>query len=181
MPVMIALLRAVNVGGRNQIKMEALRGMCEKLGWSGVKTLIQSGNVVFRCKEKDAARKMGDAIEKSCGFRPEIMTRTTEELRSIVKRNPFAKRREIEPNKLHVYFLTNEPAADARAKALAIKADPEEFHIDGREIYIYFPNGAGQTKLPPGALERALKTPGTGRNWNTVTKLLEMAEELEAQ
>jgi uncharacterized protein (DUF1697 family) len=98
----------------------------------------------------------------------------------VIARNPFAKRRRIEPSRLLVTFLAEDPGAEARDKVRSIKADPEELRVDGSELYIYFPNGIGRAKLSLAAIERALKTPGTGRNWNSVTKMLEMAEKLEA-
>jgi uncharacterized protein (DUF1697 family) len=98
----------------------------------------------------------------------------------VVARNPFAKRRDIEPSKLLVTFLAYDPGRQARENVLKIQTDPEELRIEGRELYIYFPNGMGRSKLPMAAIEKALKTPGTSRNWNSVTKLLEMAEKLEA-
>ena len=163
------------------LRMDALRSMHETLGLSEVRTYIQSGNVVFQTKLKDPAsvgRKLEDAIEKSHGFRPAVVIRTGEELRGVVARNPFAGRPGIEPNKLVVSFLTARPDAAAAERLRAIKAAPEELHLVDRELYIYFPDGMGRSKLPA-MLDKAFKVPGTARNWNTVTKLLAMAEELE--
>ena len=101
------------------------------------------------------------------------------EFQEVVARNPFAKRSGIEPGKLLVNFLAADPGKEAREKALAIKIGPEEMHLIGREAYIYFPNGQGRSKFPWPAIERALGTSGTGRNWNSVTKMLEMAEKME--
>jgi uncharacterized protein (DUF1697 family) len=95
-----------------------------------------------------------------------------------VARNPFAKRRGIEPSKLLVTFLASDPDAEAREKVRQMKCDPEELRMEGREIYIYFPNGMGRSKLPWARLDKVLKTPVTGRNWNSVTKMLEMAEKI---
>jgi uncharacterized protein (DUF1697 family) len=108
-----------------------------------------------------------------------VILRTVGELRDVIARNPFAKRRGIEPGKLLVNFLAADPGREARDKALAIKIGPEEMHLIGREAYIYFPNGQGRSKFPWAAIERALGTSSTGRNWNSVTKMLEMAEKLE--
>ena len=126
------------------------------------------------------ARRIEDAIEKKFSFRPGVTLRTTAELKSVIARNPFAERREIEPGKLIVnFFLTTEPGAGMRSEILRLKAGhPEELVFGSRELYIYFPDGQGRSKLWP-AIDRALKKSGTGRNWNTVTKLLEMAEKLE--
>lgn len=127
------------------------------------------------------ARRIEQAIERKCGFRPDAILRTAAELKDVIARNPFASRSGIEPSKLLVTFLAGHPSAEARSRLLAIKTDPEELHIDGCELYTYFPNGMGRPKLSWPLVERTLAIPGTGRNWNTVTKLLEMAESLETR
>ncbi|HLK06651.1 MAG TPA: DUF1697 domain-containing protein [Candidatus Angelobacter sp.] len=183
MPVIVCMLRGVNVGGHNLIKMDALKALCESLKLKDPQTYAQSGNVVFNSEEKNLAKlanRIQDAIEKSRGFRPGVVLRSAADLREVVARNPFAKRKDIEPGKLLVNFLAADPGKDAREKALAIKIGPEEMHLIGREAYIYFPDGQGRSKFPWPAIERALGTSGTGRNWNSVTKMLEMAEKLEA-
>jgi uncharacterized protein (DUF1697 family) len=144
-------------------------------------TYVQSGNVIFRTEEKDhekLTRRIQDAIENTHGFRPGVMLRTLAELQGVISRNPFARRSGIEPGKLLVNFLASDPGKQAREKALAIKIGPEEMHLVGREAYIYFPNGQGRSKFPWAAIERALGTSGTGRNWNSVTKMLEIAEQM---
>jgi len=182
MPIIISMLRGVNVGGHNMIKMDALRALYESLKFKDPQTYVQSGNVVFRTDELEVpklAKKIEDAIEGNFGFRPALILRTLPEMRNVVRRNPFAKRKEIEPNRLLVTFLASLPAAEARDKVLALKTDPEEVRLDGRELYIYYPNGLARPKTPWTALEKMLGIPGTGRNWNSVTKLLEMAEQSE--
>jgi len=181
--VVISLLRGVNGGGHNKIKMETLRALYVSLGLLDVQTYVQSGNVVFRAKERSLAslaRRIEDGIEREFGFRPAVVLRTCSEMRTAIARNPFAARQGIEPGKLLLTFLAGDPGDEARAQALAIKTEPEELHIHGSHAYIYFPNGMGRPKMSWPRIEKALKTSGTGRNWNTVTKLLEMAEALEA-
>ncbi len=183
MAVVISLLRGVNVGGHNKVKMEALRALYASLGLLDAVSYVQSGNVVFRSGEKNLprlAKRIEDGIENHFGFRPCVIVRTSSELRAVIAANPFAKRRGIEPNRLLVTFLARDPAPEARAKALQIEAGPEELHFGGREFYIYFPNGMARPKLNWLAVEKILKVPGTGRNWNTVTKLLQIAEGLES-
>ncbi len=183
MPVIISLLRGVNVGGHNKIKMQALGALYQTLGLRDPQTYIQSGNVIFRTPGRDLARlrqRIENGIERSFGFRPDVMLRTPSELRDVIGRNPFAKRRDLDARKLLVTFLAGEPEPEARDAVHRIQADPEELRIHGRELYIYFPNGLARPKLSVALLEKTLKTSGTGRNWNTVTKLLEMAEKLEA-
>ena len=182
MTVVISMLRGINVGGHNKIAMEALRDLYESLGHLNVQTHIQSGNVVFRSKAREVvalAKRIENEIETRFGFRPSVIARTVSELKSAITRNPFAARRDIDPSKLLVMFLAAEPEPEAREKLLKIKANPEEFVLDGRELYVYFPNGMGRPKLSMAQLERAVRTPATGRNWNTVTKLLSMAEKME--
>ena len=181
MTTVVALLRGVNVGGHNQIKMDALRTICESLSLQDPQTYVQSGNVVFRTRERDLAavgKRIEDCIERKFGFRPGVILRTTSEMKDVIARNPLAKRRAIEPAKLYVTFLASQPAAEVQDAILAVKTAGEEVRVDGRELYIYFPNGMGRSKLMP-VVERLLKKSGTSRNWNTVTKLLEMAEQLE--
>jgi uncharacterized protein (DUF1697 family) len=178
----IALLRGVNVTGHNQISMETLRELCVSIKVRSPQTYIQSGNVVFASPETDHAKlaaRLGSAIEKRCGFRPSVMLRTAAEMRDVEARNPFAGRANIEPARLAVFFLS-EPLADEIArKVRAINVGSEEIHAAGRELYIYFPDGMGKSKLQP-VLQRTLKLPATARNWNTVNKLLAMAAELDA-
>jgi uncharacterized protein (DUF1697 family) len=183
MPVIISMLRGVNVGGHNKIKMDALKALCVSLKLKDPQTYVQSGNVIFRTEEKDLAKltkRIQDAIERKIGFRPDVMLRTASELRAVIARNPFAKRSGIEPGRLLVTFLATDPGKEAREKALAIKTEPEELHILGREAYTYYPNGQARPSVPWTTIERILKTSGTGRNWNSVTKMLEIAEKLES-
>jgi uncharacterized protein (DUF1697 family) len=163
--------------------MDALRTLCGSLRLRGAQTYIQSGNVVFRAEEQDLTRlatRVEKAIERSFGFHSDVVLRTESEIRDVIARNPFATRNGIAPNKLLVMFLASDPGAEARQKICQMKTDPEELQMRGRELYIYFPDGMGRSKLQVGVIEKALKTPGTCRNWNTVTKLSEMAEKLEA-
>lgn len=162
--------------------MEALRSLYESLGLRDAQTYVVSGNVVFRTKAHNLtalAKRIENAIERNFGFRPRVILRTTSELKDVVARNPFRTRGGIEPSKFLVMFLESHPAAEALEQVLKIKADPEELFIDGREVYIYFPNGMARPKLSWVAVEKKLKIAGTGRNWNSVTKLLEIAEALE--
>jgi uncharacterized protein (DUF1697 family) len=181
MSTVISLLRGVNVGGHNQIKMEALRALCESLGLKEPQTYVQSGNVVFRTEERNPARlaeRIESAIENKFGFRPGVVLRSSSDLKEVIARNPFAKRRGTDPRKLAVVFFNDAPAAEACEQVLRMKTEGEEVRIDGREFYIYFPEGMGRSKLFAGIAGK-LKS-GTTRNWNTVTKLLAMAERLDA-
>ena len=176
------MLRGVNLGAHNRIQMEALRAMYSSLKLEDPRTYVQSGNVIFRTKEKNMAKlatKIQDAIEKTFQCRPEVILRTTDELRRAIARTPFHQRHHLEPAKILVTFLAGVPP-DPRAALDGLKSYPEELHLIGRELYIYFPNGIGKSKLPWSAIEKRLKVTGTARNWNSVQAVLEIAEEMEA-
>lgn len=183
MAVLISLLRAVNLGGHNKIKMDALRALYESLGLRDAQTYIQSGNVIFRADRKDApalSRQIENAIERKFGFRSAVMLRSAPDLRNVIAGNPFASRRGLDPRKLAVIFLAGVPLADAQTRLVKIEAGPEELRIAGRELYIYFANGMARPKLSPALIEKTLGMAGTARNWNTVGKLVEIAEAMEA-
>ena len=177
MTTITCMLRGVNVGGHNIMKMDALRDLCGSLGLSDSQTCLQSGNVVFRTRERNLlslARDMEGAIERKFGFRSDVILRTTEELKEVIAGNPFSGRDDIDAGRLLVFFLQNAPSQETQDAILRIRAGPEEIRTANRELYVYFPYGQGKSKLMP-VLGKALKTPWTGRNWNTVTKLLEIA------
>lgn len=183
MPVLISMLRGVNVTGHNKIKMDALRALYESLKFESPRTYIQSGNVIFRTRQKNfpaLAKKIQKAIESTFGFRPEVILRTTDELKRALAASPFPSQRNLHPSKILVTFLTGEPGPEVQAALLGLKGYPEEVHLKGRELYIYFPNGAGQSKLPWSKIEKLTQTTGTARNWNSVTQMLAIAEEMEA-
>lgn len=184
MPVLISMLRGVNVGPHNRIKMDALRALYQSLKFEDPRTYVQSGNVIFRTKEKPTlqlAKKIQAAIERECGCKPEVILRTTEELRKAIAANPFAERKDLEPAKVLVTFLSAEPDPGVQVTLDDLmKRYPEELHLKGRELYIYFPNGAGRSKLPWSSVDKLFKVTGTARNWNSVTNMLEIAKEMEA-
>jgi uncharacterized protein (DUF1697 family) len=182
------MLRGVNLVGRNRIKMDALRSLYDSLKLEDSRTFIQSGNVIFRTKlphnQKNCAalaKKIQNAIDVTFGFRPEVILRTTDELRSAIAATPFPAHRNLHPGKILVTFLAAQPAAEAHSTLLNLKGYPEEVHLKGRELYIYFPNGAGQSKLPWSKVEKLLKVAGTARNWNSITKMLAIAEDMESE
>jgi uncharacterized protein (DUF1697 family) len=179
MPAVVAMLRAVNLVSHNRIKMDALCALCTGLNLRDPKTYVQSGNVVFHTSERNLARVaklLEDGIEREFGFRTNAIVRNAAEMRAVVARNPFAKRRDVEPNRLLVFFFDAAPGIEAEQAIRDVKVDGEELRLDGRELYIYFPDGQGRSKVSTSVIERKLKVRGTGRNWNSVTKLLEMAE-----
>ena len=167
MTVYVALLRAVNVGGTGSLPMTELTAICEGLGFTDVKTYIQSGNVLFRSdeQEKTVEKRLDEVLGKKMGKRPGVMVRNRKELDKIAANAPFP---DAKPNFLLIYFLPEKAAGDALERMVA--PDGEEAKLAGREIYVHYPNGSGRSKLKLPALK-----PGTSRNLNTVRKLAEMA------
>jgi uncharacterized protein (DUF1697 family) len=183
MPAIIAMLRGVNVGGHHKLKMDVLRALCASLKFDCAQTLLQSGNVVFISSTRNLdqiSNLLETAIEKKLGFRPAVILRTVPELRSVIAKSPFAKRSGLDPGRLVVSFLAAATTPSARKALLAMDIAPEELHAHERELHIYFPNGQGRPRLSWALVDKILnKMPLTTRNWNTVTKLLEIAESLE--
>ncbi len=171
MPVHIALLRAVNVGGTGALKMAELKALCEDLGFEDVRTYIQSGNVLFRSdlSKTAAAQTLDTSLARILGKAPGVMIRDRAELDAIVSTNPFP---EAKPNYLMISFLNDPPPADALDRLVA--PDGERAHVAGCEIYVHYPNGSGRSRLVLPAIRHA-----TARNLNTVVKLAELAKSLE--
>lgn len=183
MPVLISMLRGVNLGARNRIKMDDLRALYESLQLQQPCTYVQSGNVIFHANEKSQARlaqKIQEGIGNQFGFRPEVILRTTKELKQSLAANPFRARRDIEPSKLLITFLSAKPGPEAQAVIRNLKVRREELYLIGRELYIYFPDGIGKSKLPWSSVERLLNVTGTARNLNSVVKMLEIAEQFHS-
>jgi uncharacterized protein (DUF1697 family) len=170
----IALLRAVNVGGKNLVPMAALKAMMEELGFPGTRSLLHSGNLIF-----DAGRRKPDALEAFLeqetetrfGVRPDYFVRSAAEWSEIIAHNPFPREAKDDPGRLHVLALKAAPsAAQVNALRAAIKG-PETVRTWTRHAYIYYPDGAGNSKLTPRLIETKLETRATARNWNTMLKL----------
>jgi uncharacterized protein (DUF1697 family) len=169
-----ALLRAVNVGGTGMVPMAELRAAVVALGFKDVRSLLQSGNLVFDAGKKSPAAvetALQAGFEKAFGFQTEIYARTGAELGEIIAGCPFPKEAKSDPAKLHVLFMRKAPAAAAfEALRAAIKGS-ERVTGGGRHAYLFYPDGAGASKLTSAVIARHLGTPGTARNWNTVGKL----------
>ncbi len=167
MPVYVALLRAVNVGGTGKLPMSELRVMCERVGFASVRTYIASGNVVFAASESEAAvkRTFERALEAYAGKPVGVMVRTGAEMAALVAANPFTG---APGNRTVAIFLNNPPKADALADV--IHRQHEEIALGTREIYVHYPSGIGNSKLLIPAARN-----GTARNMNTVAALAEWA------
>jgi uncharacterized protein (DUF1697 family) len=171
MPAYIALLRAVNLMNTVRLSMADLKQLCEKAGCANVRTYIASGNVVFTSTKREAAVKaaLESALERHAGRPIPVMVRTAAEMAEVLARNPFPH---MPANKTLAIFLDAPPASDT-LKTVAARKD-EEIRLGKREVYVFYPNGQGQSRLRIPAASS-----GTGRNLNTVAKLAEMAAKLE--
>jgi len=175
--VHVALLRGVNVGGKNKLPMAVLADICASVGCEDVRTYIQSGNVVFRSRvgEQVIARRIAGRIAKLCRIEAPVVVRSRTELRRIARSNPFLERG-LDAGTLHVAFLARAPGKK-RAATLDPKRSPgDSFRLVGRALYLHLPNGVARTKLTNAYLDATLGTTSTVRNWRTVTKLVEMAD-----
>ncbi len=177
MPTYVAMLRGINVGGRNRIKMPVLEALFVDLGHTDVVTYIQSGNVVFKGKSKRAAavvRGIEEGITSELGLDVKVLLRSRDELAGVVAANPFL-RSGVDAARLHVTFLNGTPEPALVQDLEAFDAGPDEIRVRGRDAYLRCPEGYGNTKLNNGFVEKRLHATATTRNWNSVTKLLELA------
>lgn len=177
MPTYISLLRGINVGGNNKIKMAELKAMYESLDFKNVQTYIQSGNVVFESKKKSQQKLealISEKIKETFGHDIAILIRTKKDFEDVVANIPFPIT-EGEEKQHYVMFLQEVPNPTIVNKLLENIEDwPEEFEVHGKEAYLNAVNGYGRTKLNGNFVERNLKVKITARNWKTVNKLLAM-------
>jgi uncharacterized protein (DUF1697 family) len=173
MTAYVGLLRAVNVGGTGKLPMTELKSMCDASGFKSARTYIASGNVVFKSSLTEAKVKatLESALAAYAGKPVTVLVRTAEEMAAVLANNPFP---EMPGNRTHAFFLDKAPAADAlQAVSGQVAEKLGRLHPGQREIYVYYPDGAGQSKLKIPAAKN-----GTARNMNTVAKLAEMAAAL---
>jgi uncharacterized protein (DUF1697 family) len=184
----IALLRGINVGGRNKVAMADLRAVLTSLGHTDVTTYIQSGNVVFTAGGKGDNAALAAALERSIaealGVSPRVVVRSREELAQVVRDNPYPD--EQNPKAVHAVFLADDPGpglADAVAAAQQAAADlssRDTAQLVGRTLFLHTPDGFGRSKLAELLAAHSRRTgtdaTGTARNWATVTKLLALCE-----
>jgi uncharacterized protein (DUF1697 family) len=176
-PRYVALLRSVNIGGYGRIKMNDLRESFTTLGYDDVITYIQSGNVLFSTasrSEKAIAEAIEGQLAEDFGDAPAVLLRTVPELRRIGAASPYAKAG-ADPARHHVTFLATAPSKDVLKSLELPPSGKDELVIDGREVYVHTPNGYAETKYTGTFLERRLGGVSTTRNWNSVTKLSELA------
>jgi uncharacterized protein (DUF1697 family) len=173
----VALLRGINVGGNKRVAMADLRGLLESLGLTDVTTILQSGNAIFMSQGGDAddlGRAIERAIESRLTMAVKVLVRTGPELSRIVAANPLPEATG-EPSRLHVAFLSADPAAGRFETLEAERFAPDVFRPGDRALYVWYREGAGRSKLTNDVIERRLGVTATSRNWNTVTKLADLA------
>jgi uncharacterized protein (DUF1697 family) len=172
----VAFLRGINVGGRNKIKMEALRRICAALGFENVKTYINSGNVIFETKKADdvkVAAKIESAIEKEFALKIKVIVRTISEIEEIIADNPFDGQFENEKD-LHVFFLDENLPEEKRELLLSNNNENEMYAVRNREIFCHLRVGVSDSLMGKDYIGKKLKVSATARNWRTVNKILEL-------
>jgi len=173
-----ALLREINVGGKNNLPMKELLDLFIQAGCRDARAYIQSGNVIFRASTDVVAPLPGvitAQIAERFGYRVPVLLRTTEEIGDVIRHNPFIAAGVAEET-LHVLFLADRPSAASVDRLDPDRSPPDAFVVRGREIYLHLPNGAGRTKLTNTYFDTRLATMSTGRNWRTVTTLFALME-----
>ena len=177
MTICMSLFRGINVGGNRIVPMSELKSLHQALGFKDVITYIQSGNVVFSSDATNSAQLAGqieESFAQKFGFQSQVMVRTSAELQEIIASNPFQNQPEKEPKWVAVLFLTTRPESSALEDLKKTYSGPEEIYLIGQELFVYYPDGIGRSKLTLPLIEKKLKTVGTGRNWNTVLQLQKM-------
>jgi uncharacterized protein (DUF1697 family) len=170
----VAFLRAVNVGGTGKIAMADLCSWLGRLGFSGARSLLQSGNLIFVAGKLSGAeleRRLETEAEKHLGLRTTFFVRTADEWKQVMAHNPFPREASADPARLALVILKDAPAAELVAALRANVKGRERIEVRGRHAYIIYPDGMGTSKLTLRVIEKHLETCGTTRNWNTVVKM----------
>lgn len=178
MTIYIALLRGINVGGHNKIKMADLKSLLEGMGLQKVKTYIQSGNVLFESNvEEDQLRlQLEGEIQKTFGFPVPVILRTAEEYERIIRECPYSTEALKEGESVQIAFLGGEPSQDGINHLHNFKSNNDECKVIGKDVYLYFRQSIRDSKLATQLPK--LGVPATVRNWNTVMKLDTMVKAL---
>jgi uncharacterized protein (DUF1697 family) len=177
--VYIAILRGINVSGKNSIKMIDLKNLFESLNFNHITTYIQSGNIVFNSDsedKKELKKLISLQIEKIFNLKVPVLVLKIDDLREIISQNPFSTDKET--SFIHFTFFDNQPDFDNIQIIESKIAMNEEIVINNNVAYIYCPNGYGKTKLTNNFLENKLKTTATTRNYKTTNELLKIAESI---
>lgn len=179
MATYVVFLRGVNVGGNKRIKMAELRDSLSAVGLEDPKTLLQSGNVVVDSNADAPALVdiVETTIQSTFGFQSTVIARTADEIRELLANHPFTDEQIEDGRFAHVGFCRDQPDRDGFEALQEAHEGPEEMRLVGRELFVYYPDGSGRSKLTNSVIEKHLATPTTSRNWNTVQKLAAILEE----
>lgn len=176
---LISLLRAINLAGHKQVAMPVLRDFFTGLGFSDVRTLLQTGNIIFRSEAQNAndlERLLESEAKAQLGLDTDFFVRTAKDWKALVDANPFPDEAKSDPSHLVVMFLKDAPQAKSLQALRASIRGPEIVDLVGRQAYIVYPAGIGRSRLTNALVESKLGFRGTGRNWNTVRKIASLAE-----
>jgi uncharacterized protein (DUF1697 family) len=181
MSVHITLLRAVNLASHNSIRMSELRDLLAELGFEGVRSLLQTGNLVLRSKARigaDLEDFLEAEIAKRFDLRTDLFVRNEAEWKRIIANNPFREEAKRDASRLVVMFLKQGPTTTAVEALQTSITGPERVSVDGSQAYIVYPAGIGRSRLTNALIEKRLGTRSTSRNWNTVLRLDDQVSEL---
>lgn len=176
----VAILRGINVGGKRKILMADLKSLCGNLGWKNVESYIQSGNLIFSSEMQNSVLETGleQAIAKKFGFDVPVIVRDSKELQASTENNPFYKEN-ADISQLHLTFLKEKPAKENTNEFLNFNSEPDNFEIEGKDVFIHCTGKYHKSKLTNNFIEKKLNTGATTRNWKTVLKLYELSKKNE--
>ena len=178
MTTYISVLRGINVSGHKKIKMDALRNIYSDLNFKNIQTYLQSGNVIFqgkRTKHEESEKIIARKILNEFGFDVPVIVMDLNELLTVLKNNPFVNERNEDLTTLHVTFLSQKPEQANIDKIKNGQYAPDEFIVSGMTVYLFCPNGYGNTKLTSTFFENKLKSVATTRNWKTIQEIFNIA------
>lgn len=179
MKTYISLLRGINIGGHKKIKMDSLRDGFSSLGYTNIKTYIQSGNILFCSKEEDKTkleREISSMIMDKYGFDVPVLVLISDDLNEVITNNPFANSINHKKEFIHITFISNEVKEINYKEIESKKESEDEYKIINKAIYLYLQKGYGNTKIHNNFFEKLLKTQATTRNWKTCLELFEMSK-----
>ncbi|HUF51767.1 MAG TPA: DUF1697 domain-containing protein [Longimicrobiales bacterium] len=174
----VCLIRGINVGGRNVVPMAELRSVCTDLGWTGVQSYIQSGNLILyaRAAPVTLEAELERGIERHFGLSVAVIVRRAEEWQTCIESNPFEESSRREPSLVMLALSKLPPEADAEGRLRERATSGERIVRVGDALWIHYPGGAGRSKLSPGLVDRLVGSPVTTRNWRTVLRIGELAQ-----
>ena len=180
MPAFVGLIRGINVGGRNKVKMAELRHLITSLGLSQVSTVLQSGNIVFQTDETDRSRlaeRLEMAMRERFGFAAQVMLRSAEDFKAVLARHPFTPAQLENGSHAMVVFLSAAPMPSAIEELREKNPGREMIAGAGDALYVYYTDGVARSRLDNNRIERALNVVSSARNWNTCQRLLKLLDD----